>query len=135
MMPSNALGVFTRDSDREICKKYAGPYFENMLISYEATQEYLKHPDPRARIGALAMMRDYWRPKGDFACECEQIARDDADLTVRCIAVNCLISCYYGTRDTRIGRWLAKVVRDETSPAIYRRQAYCVLDRKSTRLN
>jgi hypothetical protein len=105
----------------------AGPYFDHMLKSYQTTTEYLQHPDPRARLGAIALVRDYWKPPADFAQLCEKLAREDPDLDVRCIALNSLISIYYGTWDVRIGRWLAGIVLDETEPLLFRKLAYCML--------
>jgi hypothetical protein len=126
-MSVNSSGSFDDDWVRNTCMKYAGPYFDQMLRSCKATWDYLTHPDARARLGALAMIRDYWKPTADFAQLCEKMACEDDDLNVRCIALNCLISCYYGTWDVRIGRWLAGVVRDETQPPMFRKLAYTML--------
>jgi hypothetical protein len=127
-MSSNPSGPVEDDYARKICMKYAGPYFDRMLQSYQATRDLLQHPDPRARLGALGMIREYWKPPPDFAQLCERMAREDPDVDVRCMALNCLIPAYYyGSEDLRIGRWLAEIVRDQSQAPLFRKIAYVML--------
>jgi hypothetical protein len=108
-------------------RRCAGLYFDEMSSSFDRTMEFLRDPDPRARLGAIAFLREFWRPPADFADTCEKIVKVDADLNVRCIALNSLIDFYYGTHDMRIGRWLATIVRDDHQPSMLRKIAYSFL--------
>ncbi len=126
-MPRELLGNFENEDVKKACLKYAGPFFNEMAQSFQATREYLKHASPQARLGALAMMRDYWNHPPDFAQLCESVIRSDPDPDVRCMGLNCLIGCYYGTGDTRLCKWLAGMIRDEQEPLLVRKLAYVVL--------
>lgn len=118
---------FRSDFARKLCEKTAGPYFEEMLQDFDVTKVYLKHIDPRARLGALLIIREYWKPPPNFPQICEIIAFEDDDLQVRCGALSSLCGCYYGTHDVRMGRLFAEVVGDQLQPLLFRRIAYFAL--------
>jgi len=117
-------GSFDRDFSRKLCEKICGPYIDKMIRDYRETKEFLKHSDPRARLGALFMIREYWKPQTDFGHICEQLAMEDPDVDVRSGALSSLCGICYGTQDGRIGRVFATLVLDGMQPVIIRRIAY-----------
>ena len=123
-MSSDLSGIFETDNRRKICAITAGPYFDELLRSREIAHAYLRHPDPRARLGALLIIRDYWKPSPDFAQVCEKLIIEDDDPNVRCAALSTLGANYYGFLEARIGRMFAEIVRDEGQPQPCRYVAY-----------
>ena len=113
--------------ERSLCEKLAGPFFHEMLQGYQATRAHLTHADPRARIGALFMLREYWKPAPDFAELCEKLAFADEDVQVRSGALSSVCGFYYNTHDVRMGRLFARLVRDDSQPLLHRRVAYLAL--------
>jgi hypothetical protein len=98
-----------------------------MLGDFEVTLGYLNHQNPRARLGALKMLAEYWNPPPDFPVRCERMVAGDNNADVRCLALSSLIRYYYGSRDARFSSWLAGIVRSESEPEMLRRIAYCTL--------
>lgn len=102
----------------------AGPFADVLLQSAEAAQQHLTHPDPRARLGAVLLLRDHWGAPAGFAALCERLAFEDPDTTVRCAALTHLGAEHYETGDARMGRLFAGIVRDEAEPRVLRYVAY-----------
>jgi len=123
-MAASPDGQFKDDFTRMRCEKVAGLYFTKLMHGYDITIDHLNHADPRARSGALMLMKHYWKRRQDYAQICERIAREDTDPKVRALALGWLSLCYTATSDSRIGKWLAEIVRDEMQPLLFRRQAY-----------
>jgi hypothetical protein len=95
-----------------------------MMENYERTKDNLTHVDPRARLGALFLLRDYWGAPPGFPELCEQFAFADEDLQVQSGGLSSICGCYYGTHDVRMGKLLAGIVRDDKRPMMIRRIAY-----------
>ena len=114
-------------SRRRIWGLAAGPFVDVLLRSAEAAQQHLTHPDPRARLGAVLLLRDYWGLPAGFAELCERLAFEDPDTNVRCAALTHLGAEYYETRDARMGRVFAGIIGDEAEPRVFRYVAYVSL--------
>jgi len=110
-------------------RQLAGEHFEAMLGSERAAEQLLAHPDPHVRIAALEILCDHWHKHKDkdFAQRAETMAFEDADPSVRCIALSIWGACYRRTDDVRVGKMLAEIVRNASEPFKRRRAAYIAL--------
>jgi len=114
-------------AEREHWRALAGPLLDDMLKSRSGAERHLEHRDPKVRIAALSVLSDFWKPDESLRKISEHMALNDPDSEVRGVALCDLGSCYRGTRDKRIGRLLAAIVRDEQKPVSTRTVAYSAL--------
>ena len=110
-------------------KRAAGSALADMLVAEEGAACYLGHLDPSVRKIAVEVLSLYWRskPDGPSVVAIEGMALGDRDGMVREVALLALGACYRGTGDVRVGKLLARVVRDDAEPALLRRAAYAAL--------
>jgi hypothetical protein len=93
-------------------RELAGEQFDTMLRSEQKTLEYLKNPDAKLREAALQIAYRHWQITAKLASLYEEMALSDPSDKVRDTAVRALGTCYARTKDQRIGRMLASLVRD-----------------------
>lgn len=112
-------------------RSLAGAAVDLMLEDREQALRRLTDSDPKIRYVALSLLVSHWNSAKDqeFAQQCEKMAIDDTDNTVRSVALRILGQCYKNTDDARIGKLLAQVVRDELQTAECRAGAYLALFR------
>jgi len=103
-----------------------GPLLGEMLRSREEAYRRLSNAEDNVRIVAMEVISVHWgsQPGDDFSRLCERLALNDPSTNVRIVAISALGSCYSDTDDVRIGRLLARVVRDSAAPVGCRRIAY-----------
>lgn len=106
-------------------EKYVGK--ENVQkLSQDATTayRYLNHHDPKIRFAALTLVWiNDWITE-EIADISEEMALSDPDENVRGQAIIGLTSFYDGTNNSRIGRFLAKIVCNEDEGTAVRKVAY-----------
>lgn len=120
------VGSFKDDYAERRCRKHAGPYFDQLLNDYSVAIDFLRHPDPRARLGSLAMLFHYWGTSEDIRNTARQMALLDDDELVRGMAlIHLAASSEHGDRTAL--RWLAEIVMNEEQPVQCRWLAYCWL--------
>lgn len=124
---ATSMGAFDSEFTKAVCQRMAGAYFSEMEASFERTVARLSEPDPKARIAALFMIREYWKTFPDFKEVCEKLAFEDEDSEVRNYALSSLCRVGYGTYDSRLGKRLAELVLDNGQPDLRRRVAYTAL--------
>lgn len=119
-------------------KNESGPYFEALTRSRDSAFEHLRHSDPRARLGAMLVIKEYWSPPPEIDGESgertgrpdglhpifEALAFEDESPKVRGAALLYLFFWYSNTRDHRITEKLERVLRDESQPNENRYVAY-----------
>jgi hypothetical protein len=108
-------------------KTFVGPQLDLLLHNKEATEPYLDDPDPRMRWAAVILMTDHWAPTDAFKIKCENMAANDSDEGVRAKAIGCLGTCFAGTGERRIERFLAQIVLNDAQTYPVRRSAYAAL--------
>jgi hypothetical protein len=98
--------------------------FQEMLRSREAAEQLVAHAESKVRNAALYLVVQHWGLGEQYADLCESLAQSDPDVSVREQAI-CLLSGHYADRDNaRVGRLLARMVRDEAEPASLRLNAF-----------
>lgn len=124
---------------RRIWVGESGPFFDEVMRSYQSAQELLSHPDPRARLGAMLVIKDHWYPRPDIDDDrrkrprpnldpiYERLAFTDVTPKVRGAAMLYLGQWYYKTHDRHLSGLLARVVRDDNQPPENRYTAYLML--------
>jgi hypothetical protein len=117
-------GTFLSKYDETFCRKFSGPYFDELRASYTATLAAIRHPDARARWGALTMLETYWPQGPEFPQVSEQLAVGDGDLEVRCRAISCLGQYYSDSHDPRISARFVGIIIDDSQPRPCRFFAY-----------
>jgi hypothetical protein len=105
----------------------AGSHLETMLCGQKETIEYLDNPDPRLRRAALWLAHGHWQITTLLATKYENMAALDPACEVRAEAIVALGNCHALTRDTRIGHFLAGIVRDGNLPSELRLSAFHAL--------
>jgi hypothetical protein len=110
-------------------KEEAGSALADMLVSEDGAGRYLQDHDPTLRRIAVKVLSLHWKnkPGGQFTAVIEGMALGDSDGGVREVALLALGACYRGTDDVRIGRLLARVVRNDAALSLLRRAAYAAL--------
>jgi hypothetical protein len=114
--------------DRRL-RELAGPHLERMLSNQEETLKYLTDPNPNLRQVALRLADWHWNITDMLAPVYEEMALTDPDDEVRESAMRALATCYRATKDVRIGRLLAILVRNEDLAASVRVIAFASLVR------
>jgi hypothetical protein len=117
----------TSDLERKIWALAAGPFFDELMRGPDVAEQYLTHPDPKARLGAVLLLRDYWGPPAGFTKLCERLAVEDSNIGVRCAALTHLGAEHYETHNARMGRLFAGMVQDQGEPRELRYVAYVCL--------
>ena len=123
---------------RRIWKNEAGPFFEEVTRSFESATALLTHPDPRARLVAMLLIKDHWRPvpylgdierghTSDFDPVYKKLAFEDDSPKVRGAAMLHVVMWFSQTHDLDLSRKLAGVLRDVTQPPEIRFVAYAGL--------
>lgn len=118
---------FLRTTRGKIWGFEAGPFVKELLRSREAAESHLTHSNPRARLGAVLILRYYWGPPIGFAELCQRLTLEDTDSKVRCAALIHLGALHYDTRDPRMGQLFAGIVQDESQPHEFRYVGYVSL--------
>ena len=113
-----------RERACRFCERVAGPASEVMLKSLEATKTCLAADEPKVRLAALVMLREYWITSLPSADLLESMMLLDPDPEVRQVALTSLCSYYAKSKNKRITKRLAHIVRDETKPRMFRFLAY-----------
>jgi hypothetical protein len=113
-----------RRTQRLYWQRLAGDLVDEMLESPERAKRFLDHPEPLTRIAAVDVLSQHWKSPAGLATVFERMAFEDGDLRVRGVALTAFALCYSYTDDTRVGRVLARIVRDEEQPARFRSAAY-----------
>lgn len=113
-----------KQSQYRLWQRWAGSDLAEMLETPHAAEGYLQHPDKYLRLAALGILVFHWSPTTVIAPTFERMAFADPDEEVRGSALVALGMCYAGTKDHRIEKLLATIVRDETQSAEFRRIAY-----------
>ncbi len=111
----------------ERLKKLAGTEFEIMLRSRDETLKYLTHSKASLRHVALELAYSHWKITGILAQTYEETAFADPDAGVREAAIAALGTCYARTKDARICRLLAGVIRNQDAPQSMRLTAFSAL--------
>ena len=112
--------------DRRL-RELAGPELDAMLLSEEATLNYLNHANPNLRQASLQLAYSHWYITKKLAIEYERIAITDPDTDVRETAIRAIGTCHAGSSDRRIGQLLACVVRNDSLSEGMRLTAFCSL--------
>jgi len=113
----------------EYLQKNAGEHLTDMLLGPEQTLKYLTDCNPRIREAAFQLAYQHWEIKERLAHSYEQTAMSDPDIAVRETAVRALGTCYTRTKDARIGRLLAQIIRDDALNEGMRVTAFVALRR------
>ncbi|MBY0526218.1 MAG: hypothetical protein K2R98_22680 [Gemmataceae bacterium] len=108
-------------------EQLAGPHLEPMLGDQEETLRRLTDPSANLRRVAIHLAIDHWMLGELVADQCEEMAQTDLDPGVRETAVGGVGSCYLGTKNARISRVLARMIKDECQPDKVRTRAYTAL--------
>jgi hypothetical protein len=111
-------------------RELAGAHLDQLLASREETLRAFSNPNPKMRRAAVHLAEVHWGMT-DLAIGSlyETMALTDPDPGVRQTAIGALGSCYERTKDARIGRMLAGIIRDETLTDAIRLRAYTTLIR------
>jgi hypothetical protein len=89
----------------------AGSRLDEMLASAEETVKDLTNPNPGIREVAVQLAYRHWGLT-TLASVYEQMARSDPSQEVKETAIRAVGTCYARTKNPRIGRLLAEIVRD-----------------------
>jgi tetratricopeptide (TPR) repeat protein len=114
---------------RKLWEGLVGTLVDDMLASRETAERYLRDARPSVRKVALAVVSGHWGAKAGDDCVgvCEDLSIHEADADVRSVALCALGSCYHGTDDVRVGRFLSTIVHDEAESQMCRLAAYDAL--------
>lgn len=94
-------------------RKLAGAHYDTMLVDKEKTTAFIAHPDPSIREAAVQLAYQHWEIKDELSAKYEELALSDPSEGVREVAISALGRVYSRTKDARIGRLLAGIVRGE----------------------
>ena len=123
-----ALGQTVQDAMRECWVERIGPVrLDAMFKDRESAERALFDPDPTLRDVALGVLAYRWHRGRHLAEKCEELALSDPDDSVRSTAIHCLSLCYENTSDSRVGRLMAQIVRDDSQAVKVRAAAYGAL--------
>jgi len=111
------------------CQELVGSVLETMTASEKNAEEYLTNPDPNCRKVACAVLLFFWKPNDSFKRWCETACTSDPEPAVRKSALVALGIIYSGTKDQRIAKALASIVRDNSKDVRFRLVAYRSLRR------
>lgn len=96
-------------------RQLAGSEFETMLQSESNTVKYFDHPNADFRKASIAIASLHWQLNGSsIAIEYERLAKTDKNSDVRDEAVRALGTFFSRTKNLRIARFFAALVRDDT---------------------
>jgi hypothetical protein len=110
--------------DDALLQKMAGSDLKAIENSPEAAKDFLRHPNPRRRTAALMVMWHKTKEKFNLAGIFEDKLLSDPDADVRITALRYLIQVYSTTRESRVEKLLASLVKDESCPLQLRDIAY-----------
>jgi hypothetical protein len=108
-------------------RSVAGPYTDILIRDKEATLRSIHDADPAIREVALCLAESHWKLVDEITDQCEVLAQIDPSEAVRKVAIGVLGLSYSDTKDARIGRIIATVVRDEALSDKMRLAAYFAL--------
>src|SRR5216684_5790075 len=74
-------------ASKSVLRDWVGSELDNLLQSPDAAEKWLLDADPKKRIVALLLCRDYWSRTDFFLQQCELLAFRDTDQIVRGIAL------------------------------------------------
>lgn len=116
-----------RKSAQERWESLAGDHLGKMMQDPSATAHYLGNADAKLREAALYIVEYHWGLNTSLAPVLERMALEDENDDVRGIALLNLISLYRATNDTRIGKLIVALVKDESLSTEFRTTAYYAL--------
>lgn len=106
----------------------AGMLLQKMLEGHEYTMSLLRHPSPGVRNTAIQVLMSHWNARDNkFAKVCEDLCESDPDCDVRLSALIALGLCWCNSDNRRISAMLARIVKNESAPADFRRSAFMSL--------
>lgn len=110
-------------------KDLAGPQYQEMIRSKEATLVYLSSPDRKLRLAAILLCEAVWNAGRDSRVieACRHIAESDADDSYRGVAVSSLGTALDSSKARDASAFLANLILDSSESVELRRDAYWAL--------
>lgn len=103
----------------QFLEQLAGPHLHAMRNSPRLTELQLDNPDPKLRIAALLLIRDYWPSRDRLTSACIRSAMSDSEAQVRGIAFHCVLRLMPTISDsTGFIRELVSALTDRPSSSI-----------------
>lgn len=108
-------------------RKLAGPSAEALINDKKEALKSIYSADPAVREVALHLAAFYWDMSDEISEFCEHLVHSESNERIRIIAIKVLGLSYSETKEMRIGRLLAAIVKDENCSADLRVAAYFAL--------
>jgi len=125
----------TRESYFSYLRGLGGPYTDVLIQEKKEALDNIHNPNPAIREVSLHLSAFYWGMADDIADLCENLIYTDSNERVRLVSVKILGFSYSETKDSRIGRFLSKIVKDENWSDQARLAAYYALIKVDGRHN